>query len=454
MQKLGLILIATILGSCATAPRVVSKPSSSRTVVFFLIDGLSIATLTEQMTQNRAPAIKNYFSGSNSHFSYAHTSFPSMTFPAIGSLLTEKPISTNGIFGNRIINEKNQIIDFESPSHFIDYNKMIEGKNVFARLQQKNETAVSFAYAINADTIPVIASKNLGAGLAILNRSYEAVDDELIDGLQKLLTAKKPEDWPHFIFIHLIGVDFTAHEQGSHSKDVAIYLKNLDQKLAPIFQTLLNAEKSKQRQIISMLSADHGFDETHKRTVLFDELILKKNPEIRVLNEGRYAGLYFPKNLDSEQRLSILKSFLKNTNIDLIALRDQKNIFVQSAKQEVMMMTLPATCADGNFALSIIQQKGELTQPNASPWTCPENITGRLSQIFYPYFLSNLSYYFHAEQAPDAIVVARSGVSLKLGYEALHGGPTARETLIPLLLRNSQVESDRIPAIWELLRFL
>src|SRR5438046_98240 len=95
-----LSLFGIFLSACATRDHVAEEyvgilkknefKQSNRTVVFFLIDGLSLQVLRPEMAKLR---------GLNQYFGDIHTArtvFPSLTFPAISSLLTQSTVDKNG----------------------------------------------------------------------------------------------------------------------------------------------------------------------------------------------------------------------------------------------------------------------------------------------------------------------------------------------------------------------
>jgi hypothetical protein len=86
-------------------------------------------------------------------------------------------------------------------------------------------------------------------------------------------------------------------------------------------------------------------------------------------------------------------------------------------------------------------------------WRCAEDFGA--DSLYYPYFLGNVAHYFRAAAAPDAIIVAKSGVGFNSLYLGQHGGPTEAETTIPVMVHGARFTGSAVvPPIWELLRFL
>lgn len=442
------IILSTVfialLVSCSSKSISNDGPRSGRTVLLFLVDGLPLKTLQTELGRGSLPQMRQYFLEDSRQMYIARTTFPSLTYPAISALLTEKPIDHTGIFGNQITDGA-RIVNFESPGNRPRLNDMIKDRNIFSRLGQIGFKTVSLDYAFQANASKAVNSTDIQAALDILNKHYFSVDQGLIQTLKSILSENDPKNWPDFIFVHLVGVDFTSHDLGPNSKEVKEYLRLLDSELASVFRVLTDAEVQKQRQIVTLLTADHGFDQDISSYFNLQEFVRHEDRGIQILNEGRYLGLKYPSYWSSEQKGAFINKIMQLSEMDIAAYREDENFFIQSKIQGTKVRYIPATCAESSFAISVMSQ---------SP-TCPENLGGSLNQLFYPFFISNLSYYFQSPGHPDAILLPRPGVSLKRGYKGQHGGPTSNEIYIPLLMRGSRLENlQRIPALWEVLRFM
>ncbi len=394
-----------------------------RTVVFFLVDGLSLDTLSTELNHGRLSHISGYFISENKQFFVARTTFPSLTFPAIASLLSEGPVDKSGVYGNKLFKDQ-KVLDFETVSSYPDLNGMIQGKNIFSRLRAKGQTSVSIDYAFRSGSTAYTSDSDIEAGLAVVEKDYHVVDDKLIDSLSVLLEKTPPIHWPYFIFIHLIGLDLTSHDYGPDSSEARVYLENLDEKLGEIFRKLNSAEKSGSRQIISMMSADHGFDKRINRIVHLEDSIKKFDPAVEVIDEGRYMGLRLPAGWSNEKRVSVMTSLSQDGDCDLVAYQVGDKVTVQS---HYLKITLPIG-----------------SDPDKS-----------LENSFYPFFIPNIVHYFRAKDHPDAVVIPQPGVSYNALYQGQHGGPTSQELFVPLLIHNGTLtDKGKIPPLWELLHFM
>ncbi len=433
-----------------------SKSGSDRTVIFFLVDGLPVKMLKQELVAGRAPQINSFFIGSKHEMYIARTGFPSLTFSGIGSLLTERPVDQNGLFGNRVMSvRENEILNLEQPNNYIEVARRIKNRNIFSRLKEKGQKTVSFSYIFYADADVHSDILDPQAGLALLNQDYQFLDRKTLDSLHLLLSQTKPEAWPEFIFVHLVGIDFLSHERGPQSPIVANYLNKLDLELKPIFEILNSADLKKQRKVLAMLSSDHGFDQTISERVDPNQLLGALPSEVRVLNEGRFIGLYFPKTWTAPQRDEYLQRISAQSYIEITAQRQDNRVAITSLRVDTQFIYSKAHCQDGEFAISIQQSRPRSLKDVIHPAACPEKLDASVNYLYHPYFLSNLSHYFQAEAHPDAVILPRPGVSFAKGTLGQHGGPTADEIFVPLLIHNGTLtDFQRNPSLWQLLQFM
>jgi hypothetical protein len=441
--------------------------TSGRTVVVILIDGLPASTLRAELRKSRLPHIRKYFQTSkNGIFSAngvytARAAFPSLTFPGIGSLLMERPIDQTGIYGNVIFNE-NERLDFESPLNYPMLNRLFEGQNIFSRLKSLGLKSISVDYSFDANADAHMERNDAQAALAIQNRDYAFVDQKLISSLTHLLKNTNHKFWPDFVFIHLIGLDLASHDHGAHSVKAHRYLKFLDQKLESLFSLLEKAEIAKQRKVSALLTADHGFDRNITRIFDLEKIISHVEPRMKILNEGRFLGLYFPEDWEPDKIEILMDELSKNPLIDIVGSRQGSKVVIHSnSSSRKLTSTIAyqfAVCKRGNFQISI----------SGGEFTCPEKLEKSVNQLYYPFFLRNISHYFRTPNSPDAIVISRPGVSFLKGVykgangvangssnRGAHGGPTLEETEVPLLMHQCQLPDPlETPELSQLLQFL
>ena len=412
---------------------------SKHTTIFFLVDGLSYRTLKKEIGSHHLPHIEKHFLKEKNSFYEAYSIFPTLTFPNIAGLLTEKPVHLSGAYGNSLL-YKSETIHFESIFDRMRFAKRIKGNTIFMRLENKNQKTVSLDYGLGTDATISTELEDIKSGLAVGFKDYLYLDEKRIESLQNILSNTNPSEWPSFIFIHLIGIDFLSHQYGQDSEIVQKYIMDLDNRLKNVFQVMQKSE-SKNHQIISILSADHGFASTIKHRIKIEDYIYRYDPHALILNEGRMAGIY------TKTSLSYMKEqVLKLHKIDMVAYLEKNQLVIQSKNLRVALnLEDSLVCYPTSKSISIAFKKP----------ICPEALDLLSQNLFYPHLIPNLIYYFQALDHPDLIIIPNKETTFQMNEIGFHGGPTPEETRIPLLLRNATLPKHQKPlAIWQLLQFL
>jgi hypothetical protein len=184
------------------------------------------------------------------------------------------------------------------------------------------------------------------------------------------------------------------------------------------------AEKRDGRQVVALMSSDHGFDEDIQSTLNLEEVLHKYDNQLQILNEGRFLSLFFSKDWTATQKAALLKDVSLHPKMDLVAYRLKDTLNIQTPNQSISI----------SYS-EVFEEKNQ--------------------KLIYPFLVGNLGHYFNHQEHPDAILIPQPGVALQSLYLGQHGGPTEQEVLVPLLLHNAKLsESTSVPALWELLNFL
>lgn len=400
-----------LLGACSTSrdlsshyQSAIDAPTSGATTLVLLIDGLPVRTLKTLFSAGQLPHLQSFFLGDKKEFYQARPVLPSLTYPNLISLITEKSVDQHHIYGNKVF-IGGQFFDFESPSTHRFLNKHIEGKSIFSRLKKKGLRTVAVGYNFWADTTSHTHPADIEAAVHILDKEYLSVDSKLIASLQLLLDETSPEKWPDFIFMHLIGLDFTSHDLGPDSPEAHLYLRKLDLMLGDLFLKLEKAEIQKRRKVVALLTSDHGFS-LPVREIIDLKTELPSNSRVAIQNEGRMASLIFPVGWNSDQKRSYFNRVATQNGIALKAARVGTEIIIEPAGA-------------------------------------------------HPELRESLIQYFQNPDHPGMLIMAESGFGFTDDYKGFHGGPSTEEMTIPLLLRNGRLrDPSRLPYIHELLQFI
>jgi predicted AlkP superfamily pyrophosphatase or phosphodiesterase len=449
------LLFAFLLSACATrfdpgldyseTLKKAPEKGSSRTVVLFLIDGLSFQTLQPQLQKGKLPQLRQHFLSSQSDKIYeARSLFPSLTFPAIASLLKGAPVHQTGATGNTLV-YKSRVASFESVRDREKFTQIMTGENVFTRMTEQGQASVSLDYGLGPDATVSSSTADLKLGFAATTEDYLYLDQKKLASLKLILSKNPPRQWPKFIFIHLVGLDFLSHQHGSKSPEALQYLDKLDASLAEVFQ-LLKSGETENHQVISMLTADHGFSPKIRRSVELEKELQSLDPDLHSFNEHRMASVFAKAPPAKEKLQAWTKALLTKPGIEIVASRHGNTVQVSSKYMTAILTFASGACPYNSKGVSL----------NNGPFVCPNELEMNLRQpLFYPFFLENLAYFFQAEKHPDFVVIPNADAVFAKGQGGYHGGPTINEVIVPLMMRNATLADPKsIPAIWEILNFL
>lgn len=417
---------------------------SSRTVVLFLVDGLGAKILQQGMQSGKMPNTRRFFLRGQKNFLVGQAAFPSLTYPNLASVLTTEGVDAHPVAANHMVIDGKEI-NYESPFHHHDLERAIEMQSIFTRLKAQGKTSASFSYVLGANATDHMQA-GLQEGLEYKNHEYRSLDGRLISNLEEYLEEKTPAEWPSFIYVHLVGVDGTAHLHGARSKKTLEYLAWLDKELSGVYRLLSAGEKKK--QVTSMLTADHGFVDT-SRFVDLEKRIHHLDRSVKVTNESRFLGLYLPKGADRAEFSRLLSRIRATPGVELTVERRDALLEFATETRQLSFGYGPATCASATYSLA--PAPGGV-MPAASTYRCPEELNASIQP--YPLLVSGLSRYMNSAHRPDAVVIARPDTSFTKDHLGNHGGPTADEMLVPILLRGASLHGEALPHTSDLLKTL
>ncbi|MGZ3693593.1 MAG: alkaline phosphatase family protein [Bdellovibrionota bacterium] len=441
------VTLALILSGCAGGIQVESQPlpRSTRTVVLFLVDGLGAKILQAGISAGHMPNTRRFFLRNKAAFAQGQAAFPSLTYPNLSSVLTTLPVGDQPIAANRMVID-GKTINYESAFSHPDLERVLDPQTVFEKLNKEGRSSASFSYVLGQNATDHMAV-GIREGLEYQNHEYRKLDARLLENMEEYLADKgDPAKWPAFIYVHLVGVDGTAHIYGSRSQQTQEYLAWLDQKLAPVFEQLRAGEKRK--QVTTMLTADHGFVDTN-RFVNLEKFIRDNNKSIKVTNESRFLGLYLHKGGSREDFETLLGRIRTVPGVELTVTRRENTLDFSTPNQSLAFAYGPAVCGTASYSLAPSVKGNSLA---ASVFKCPEEFNPAVQP--YPFLVAGLSRYLNSANHPDAVVIAKPDTSFTKDHKGNHGGPTADEMLVPILLRNAEMHGEAFPHTSDLLKTL
>lgn len=461
-----LVTLATVLGGCASSGRVHSEyrkeilesdwaRPADRTVVLFLIDGMSEAALQAALARGDLPNLeRHFFTGPRGASYRAKTVFSSSTYPGIVSLLTTSPVSRHGVISNRLLS-RGEELNFENVlSSRNPLHKFMGPSSVFARLAAQGYGSVNLSEPFRAGAL-VSYPRRIDDGLYYLNQNYSGIDFQVIESLEKLLDRTPKSDWPAFVFVHLIGLDALSHKYGLHSRLAGEYFRKLDHRLGPALARLRRAE-AEGRNVVSFLTADHGFvDRT--RVVRVSRALKRLAPDSRRIIEARTVQIHLPVATTSRQRATLLRGLARLDGTAVAAMRDGDAIYVATAGGRQIQRIDYAGGDCGPFPYQI--RVGDVLQNNLPLFTggfaCPQEYDSFATLSAGAFAFASLADYFQAPTSPDVVVTAAANVAFNDDGPGNHGALTQAEMIVPLLTRNARIQRQGgLVANPQLLEFL
>jgi hypothetical protein len=463
-----IMLLATLSLSACQTSRAVSfayrdatyggesyKPSDSTSVIF-LVDGLSAEILRTALRSNSVPAIADAFSlNDKARFSYARAVFPSLTFPNITSILTGKSIAHHPILGNHITVDGHSL-NFENILDWPELARMLQRKTIFYKLSQDSQSSVSYSYAFSGGAT-AFQWTSTAAAVSYLESDYATIDTQTIASLQSLLTETSPSKWPRFIFVHLIGVDATAHANGPLNERVQAYLHALDSQLRPIFARLNHPAGTSvsTHSVNYALTADHGFRTTREHSPLAD-VVARMNRKLRLKSDNRVSPLFVDEPLDEEGRITLAKALLEVPHVGWAALRTQDGIELLRRNGDharISFAQSASACAEGERAARFEWVSRSSASNEAWPnlkradrsvaqlvFTCMSEFDRATSADDDSYIVPALADYFANPASPDMVFVPDDSSDFASGYRGNHGGLSREEMLVPVLTKDVDIE--------------
>jgi hypothetical protein len=452
--------------------------ASDRTSVLFLMDGLSAEMLRMSLQSDNAPHIANAFSLSRkARFSYGRAVFPSLTFPNITSILTGHSVSDHPIIGNKVIID-GKVADFENVTNWRDLAMTLQRKTIFYKLAETSQSSVSYSYAFSggATAFQVTSPE---AAVSYLENDYASIDTQTLSSLQGLLSETQPAKWPRFIFVHIVGIDATAHMYGPFDARVQSYIHSIDAQLAGVFKLLNHPAglSASTREVNYAMTADHGFKATQDHSPL-EEVVEHMNRRIRVISDNRTAPLFIDEPLSPDDRLKLAKALLQVPHVGWAALKTENGVDLLRRSGDHARITIAKTkCPNGDTAARFEWLRKSASSANDSvvaprirsgTFPAPARQTASVSraiasldesaattneQIFTclndfdlatgpdddSYIVPALVNYFQAAKAPDMVFIPDDHSDFATGYAGNHGGLSRDEMLVPVLTKDVEM---------------
>ena len=406
-----------------------------RTVVLFLVDGLAVRTLQTGLRANALPNLRRYFLPKGDAFHVGQAAFPTLTYPNVASILSAKPIGEQPMLGNQMLEPSGEIVAYDEGKNIDRIRTKVDPYTVISALNKEGRETATFSYVLGHNATDHMRV-SLRDGLDYDREEYRKLDARLLENLAEFLRARgDPRHWPDFVYVHLVGVDALSHHYGPDSAVVSEYLAWLDGKMGESLSLLAAADEKPRTNVVSFLTADHGFVAVPNHSSAA-RLVRREEPRATLINEGRFLALYTPLGSAPDKLAPLLAKLRTRPGVAITALRRGSTMEVGSGQNVIRYAIGSAVCEESPVSLAPL---GTSILP-ASAFHCPTDFDDPRSD--YPFLVASLARYFAAPRHPDALVLAGASYAFTKGFRGHHGGATAREAYVPVLLRNVTLSGD------------
>ncbi|MGZ3651025.1 MAG: alkaline phosphatase family protein [Bdellovibrionota bacterium] len=420
-----------------------------RTVVLFLVDGLAVHTLQTGLSEKQTPNLRRFFLPGARQFAVGQAAFPTLTYPNISSILTTRPIGEQPILGNQVLAPSGKIVAYDNANNLPLLRSIVDPLSVIETLNREGKETATFSYVLGLNATDHM-HVGLREGLEYTEEEYRKLDGRLLDSLSGFLRARgAPANWPSFIYVHLVGVDSISHKFGPDSRQTRKYLSWLDDKLAATLALLQAGEAAPHANVVTFLTADHGFTNTPLYAPLA-KLFRAADLGTTILNEGRFLALYGRERASPGELAPVLEAARLKKGVAFTVLRKGDTLEIGKGRSTLRFAIGSAVCEESPVSLAPFPAGSQIMP--ASSFRCPRDFDNLSSE--YPFLLDSLARYFSAPRHPDALVLAAPLYSFTRGMKGSHGGATAQEAYVPVLLRNATLDGAAPVRTSDLLKIL
>lgn len=234
-------------------------------VVIILVDGCTPDRVAQGCAAGWLPNIARHFGTEGLVVNDAITTIPSITYAAIGAIVTGSTPAQHGVIGNRWFDPERALFrDYATIPHYQSVNDDLCTPLIYERLQPDLSASIQAAHFRGVSwNIPNWA----GSGVRWYFRNYTSVDkltaSTVVEVAQRANWAAR---WPKLLMCYMPGVDSVGHDFGPDSPAYRRALENADHQIGRIMDWL--DDQGLLTSTYVLLISDHGLVPVHAHTDL------------------------------------------------------------------------------------------------------------------------------------------------------------------------------------------
>lgn len=272
----------------------------------FIVDALEPALLKEMMNEGRLPNIKKYIYDNGLWVDHSLSVFPSVSAPAISTIITGNFPGTHEMVGFQWFNRRTGAFKSYIGTDILDFD---------ADLRENSQTIFDFFDKSDTASFAVIAGPELGVNKSLVSSSlnpFHRWEPMLhISYVDLLGSLGIGAGIPHFMALYEWRFEYDAYQLGTDDPDARRIIEEFDEQLGNIAGQL--ASKGILDKTYFVLCSDHGFPPSTKNFYIDQDLAsLGFRKKLISYNLGTF---YFPLTLERWDSFFSVSADLRQYNL-------------------------------------------------------------------------------------------------------------------------------------------
>jgi len=455
----------------------------SRKAVVFFVDGINGKVYQELLAEGKLPNIDKYLLRRGCRVVNAVTVIPSITYAVTTSIATGQTTGSHGILGNKFFDRRQRVFaDFGKVATYRDLDNRFAAPTIYEILSEKFSLVIQTPLTRGA--YHRIDNSN-ESGTCWFLGLFESVDRWTSRRFKMVgQIARKSQRWPELLFAYFPATDEIGHRWGPNAQRYRESLVNVDEQIGRICKALEHNHLLKTTCLL--LITDHGMVDCPAPNTLdlveflrenFDFKIALKGPNwkkkysdraqycrrfnaVFMEGGGRRANFYLKNGSDwskmatPEQIRPVADALVALPGVDIVAYRKNKGVIVLTnagrGRIDCQLDIRRRSVDEKLYRYQVIDGKDPLGYDSHSRAGILLDGTfhkGRewleqTVQTEYPDLPVQMLEMFRSHRAGDLVIFAAPGWDFDPHNVGGHGGVSAEEMLIPMVMAGPGIKAD------------
>ena len=461
---------------------------AERNVVVFFVDGVSRSVYRDMLANGELPGIDRYLVRRGLSVERAVTAVPSITYAITTTFATGLVPGHHGVLGNKFFDRDRLLyVDYNTTKTYRDVDDDYIAPTIYEMLDE------AFSVTIQTPVRRGVYRKIdnwASSGIRWFFGQITEIDCLTAERFELIGSiARKAGRWPQVIFAYMPATDEMGHRFGPSSEKYRQGMKNADEQVARICSALQHNGLLEKTYLV--LVSDHGFVGCGKDRYLDLARLLEEECSLRLVTEGpgrrthysdraayfnryeavvvtggdRRANIYMSgddgwSQLATDERLApIVRLLARQEAVGLVGWRHRDGVAVENHLGRALIVRKPAVrasaLADRHYSYRVIDGQDPLGYTGslrdsglldgafhgADAWLAATAVTE------HPDLPCQLAEVFDSRRTGDLLVFAADGWAFAPGSLGGHGGVTADDMLVPMVIAGPGIMPGRSIAV-------